>query len=319
MLSQLKAFFKLIRWPNLLILVFTQTMLNYLVIGHMFKLIHLELPLNSFDFILLVLSTVFMAAFGYIYNDVKDEEVDKINKAEKRIIGTKISKGNGLAAGRVFLVSAIGISVYLGIKLEMIQLIFLHLLIAAGLWYYSAQLKKTVLIGNVVISLFTGLSVFIVWLYHLVVLKNNPVMMVDARKITVFVTYTVLAYSVFAFLVNMIREIVKDVEDNVGDEKTGMKTFIIRYGLNKTKTLIYFILAITLALLSFTIYYAYSYNWLQLAIYLAVAVGIPMIYLFMNLKSAKNKKDFKDLSLLTKIIMIAGILSMQLFYINYGT
>ncbi len=83
MFSQLKAFFQLIRWPNLLMIVFTQMMLNYLVIGHIFKLIHLELPLASFDFSLLVLSTVFMAAFGYIFNDVMDEEVDEINKSEK--------------------------------------------------------------------------------------------------------------------------------------------------------------------------------------------------------------------------------------------
>lgn len=319
MLTQLKAFFRLIRWPNLLMLVFTQMMLNYLVIGHMFKLINLELPLNSFHFSLLVISTVFMAAFGYIHNDILDENVDVINKGEKRIINTRIDKQTALIAGRVFLLFAIGISIYLGIKLKMIQLIFLHILIAAGLWFYSTQLKKTILIGNIIISIFTGLSVFIVWLYHLVELRNNPVLMVDAQKITTFVTYTVITYSVFAFLISMIREIIKDVEDKEGDKLTGMKTFIIQFGLKKTKMLAYFLIAIMFALLLFTMYYTFSYNWNQLAIYLGIAVGIPLIYFIMNLISAKNKKDFKDLSLLAKIIMIAGILSMQLFYISYGT
>lgn len=319
MLTQLKSFFQLIRWPNLLMLVFTQMMLNYLVLGHMFKLIHLELPLESVDFTLLVLSTVFMAAFGYIFNDVKDEEVDKINKEQKRIIGKKFDKSSGLLAGWVFLIISIGISIYLGIKLQMIQLIFLHILIAVGLWYYSTQLKKTILTGNIIISLFTGISVFIVWLYHLVALKNNPIMMVDAQKIIEFATYTVIIYSAFAFIISLIREIVKDVEDKEGDEKTGMKTFVIRYGLIKTKALSFTLLGLMLLLLLFAAYMAYSYGWLQLAIYLLVAVGIPLIYFIMNLQSAQNKKDFKDLSFLAKIIMIAGILSMQLFYISYGS
>lgn len=319
MLTQLKSFFQLIRWPNLLMLVFTQMMLNYLVLGHMFKLIHLELPLESVDFTLLVLSTVFMAAFGYIFNDVKDEEVDKINKEQKRIIGKKFDKSSGLLAGWVFLIISIGISIYLGIKLQMIQLIFLHILIAVGLWYYSTQLKKTILTGNIIISLFTGISVFIVWLYHLVALKNNPIMMVDAQKIIEFATYTVIIYSAFAFIISLIREIVKDVEDKEGDEKTGMKTFVIRYGLIKTKALSFTLLGLMLLLLLSAAYMAYSYGWLQLAIYLLVAVGIPLIYFIMNLQSAQNKKDFKDLSFLAKIIMIAGILSMQLFYISYGS
>jgi len=319
MISQIKAFFQLIRWPNLLMLVFTQMMLNYLVIGHMFKLIHLELPLASIDFNLLVLSTVFMAAFGYIFNDVMDEETDEINKNDKRIIGTKISRASGLLAGRVFLLIALAIAAYLSWKLAMWQLVFVHIFIAIGLWYYSVQLKKTILIGNILISLFTGFSVFIVWLYHLVVLQSNPVLLVDAQKITEFVSATVLAYAIFAFLISLIREVIKDIEDQEGDKKAGMKTFIIQFGLKKAKSLTHGISALMLTVLILAIYISYSYNWLQLSIYLGVAVGIPLIYFMMNLRSAENKKDFKDLSFLAKIIMIAGILSMQLFYISYGT
>jgi len=319
MLSQLKSFFQLIRWPNLLMLVFTQMMLNYLVIGHMFKLIHLELPMSSQNFVLLVISTVFMAAFGYIFNDVMDEETDQINKAEKKIIGNQISKKTAIWSGSAFLVFSLLISAYLGLKLQMIQLVFVHILIAVGLWYYSTELKKTVLMGNISISLFTGMSVFIVWLYHLVALKNNPMLMVDAQKITEFVNFTVLTYSLFAFMISWIREVVKDIEDQEGDKQTGMKTFVIKYGISKTKKLLYFLLTLVLLLLLMAVYVTLHFHWTQLAIYLSVAVGIPLIYFFMNLTSANLKKDFKDLSLLAKIIMIAGILSMQLFYISYGS
>lgn len=319
MLLKLIAFFNLIRWPNLLMLGFTQMMLNYFVIGHMFQLIHLDLPLNSFNFMLLVLSTLFMAVFGYIFNDIQDEDVDEINKAEKKIIGVQINRTTALISAWTFLAFSLGISIYLGIALQMVQLIFLHFLIGVGLWYYSTHLKKTVLIGNFIISLFTGFSVFIVWLYHLAALRIDPILMVDAQRISEFVTYTVVVYSVFAFLISMIREITKDIEDKEGDERTGMKTTIIKYGLSRTKIIIYFFITLMLFLLGIIIYITYSYNWLQLAIYLLVAVGIPSLYFIMNLRTANFKKDFKDLSLLAKIIMIAGILSMQLFYISYGS
>ncbi len=309
----------MIRWPNLLMLVITQMMLNYLVIGHMFNLIHIDLPLASFDFNLLVLSTIFMAAFGYIFNDAMDEETDAINKNDMRIIGNKITRVSALLAGWIFLFLALSIATYLSWKLAMWQLIFIHISIAIGLWFYSVQLKKTVLIGNLLISLFTGFSVFIIWLYHLVVLHAHPILLVEAQKITEFVSATVLAYAVFAFLISLIREVIKDIEDQEGDKKAGMKTFVIQFGLKKTKVFTHGISSLMLTALAFAIYITYSYQWLELSIYLAVAVGIPLIYLMMNLRSAENKKDFKDLSFLAKIIMIAGILSTQLFYISYGT
>jgi 4-hydroxybenzoate polyprenyltransferase len=152
-----------------------------------------------------------------------------------------------------------------------------------------------------------------------VVIKNDPILMVDAQKITRFVTQTVVIYSIFAFIISMIREIVKDIEDKEGDEKTGTKTMIIQWGLQKTKAVIYFLIISMMSILVFTIFHVHTYQWTQLAIYLGVAVGIPLIYFLINLIKAENKKDFKDLSLLAKIIMIAGILSMQLFYISYGS
>ena len=77
-MQKIKAFFKLIRWPNLLMIMVAQSLLNYMVIGHILKLVHVDLPLTHFQFILLMISTVFMAAWGYAFNDVEDEKVDAI-------------------------------------------------------------------------------------------------------------------------------------------------------------------------------------------------------------------------------------------------
>lgn len=312
------AFFKLIRWPNLLMIMVTQSLLNYMVIGHVLNLIHVRLPLSHFDFVLLMLSTVLMAAFGYAYNDVQDEQVDRINKNDQRIIGNSITAKNGLLISIIFLLTALLPAIYLAIKLQMIQLIFLHLIIAGGLWYYSTHLKKSLLVGNIIISLFTAMSIFIVWLYHLVVLRMDPVLMIDAQKVTPFIHKIVLFYTAFAFVISMIREMVKDIEDQKGDAQFHMKTFVLKFGLPKTKIFISILVILMLLMLALAAYLSYTYDWTQLSIYLMIAVGIPLIYFLMNLKKSQNQEDYTNLSILAKIIMAAGILSMQLFYISYG-
>lgn len=317
-MTNIKAFFKLIRWPNLLMIMVTQCLLNYMVIGHVLNLIHVRLPLSNIDFILLMLSTVLMAAFGYAFNDVQDQKVDEINKNDKRIIGRTFSTKTGLRISYSLLILAILPAIYLAIKLQMIQLTFLHLLIGGGLWYYSTQLKKSLLAGNIIISLFTAFSIFIVWLYHLVVLRMDPVLMIDSQKVTPFIHQMVLFYTAFAFIISMIRELVKDVEDQKGDAQFNMKTFVVKFGIPKTKILIAGLVILMILMLALASYLSYLYHWTQLTIYLLVAVGIPLIYFLSNLKKSQNQDDFSNLSTLAKIIMAAGILSMQLFYISYG-
>ncbi|NPD44295.1 MULTISPECIES: geranylgeranylglycerol-phosphate geranylgeranyltransferase [unclassified Lentimicrobium] len=317
-MHKIKAFFKLIRWPNLLMIMVAQSLLNYMVIGRVLNLIHVDLPLYHFQFMLLMMSTVFMAAWGYAYNDVEDEKVDAINKEEKRIIGKTFSKKTGLSIAYSFLALSLIPAFYLSIQLEMIQLVFLHILIGVGLWYYSKQLKKTVLLGNIAISLFTAFSIFIVWLYHLVVLKMDSTMMVNSQKLIPFINQLVLYYSAFAFVISLIREITKDIEDKTGDAQYQMKTFVVEFGLSKTKILLYSLGILMLLMLGSAIYFSYYYQWTQLSIYLGVAIGIPLLYFLKTLKNSQSTEDFSNLSILAKVIMLAGILSMQLFYISYG-
>ena len=313
----IKNFFRLIRWPNLLMIILSQFLLQYLLIAHVFELVQMESPLTSVQFILLVLSTVLMAAFGYTYNDVQDVYVDSINKGTHRIIDLHISKKNGKKISWILLLLSLIPALYLSIELHMIQLILIHLFIALGLWHYSNKLKQKALGGNILISIFTAFSIYIVWLYHLVALKNNAVLIVDGRTVIPFINKLVIAYSLFAFIISLIRELVKDVQDMQGDASRNMKTFVIRFGIHHTKILIQLLCFIMLAMTLAAAYYSYSYHWYQLSIYFLVAVGIPLVYFSFSLKKSQNTQDFTNLSSLAKIVMLAGILSMQIFYITY--
>ena len=161
------------------------------------------------------------------------------------------------------------------------------------------------------------MSIYIIWIYQLAALRIQPVLMVDGRKVIAFIHVLVLAISVFAFIISFMREMVKDVEDIVGDRKNGFKTFAVLYGAQKTKAFVCVLSLITMVLAWVSIYYTYVYHWTKLSVYLLVAIVIPLFYFIIYLNKSKKKEDFKDLSTLAKIIMLAGILSMQVFYISY--
>jgi len=314
---KITAFFKLIRWPNLLMIILSQLLLQYMLIAHVFALIQIDTPLSHLQFFLLMMSTVFMAAYGYAFNDVQDVSVDTINKDHKRIIEKSINKKSGLRIAWTFLFLSFIPAIYLGFSLQMLQLIAIHIFIAFGLWYYSTDLKKQVLSGNILISLFTAFSIAIVWLYHLVALHNDPVAMIDSQSILPFINKLIIGLSFFAFIISFIREIIKDLEDIKGDKRKSLKTFPIVFGLEKSKALILILSVIMIVSTAYAAYFAFTLHLVKLSIYLLVAVGVPLSYLISNLLKSNSKTDFTDLSTLAKIIMLAGILSIQIFYINY--
>ena len=316
-MSKITAFFKLIRWPNLLMIILSQVLLQYMLITHVFSLIHIDSPLSHWQFFLLMMSTVFMAAYGYAFNDVQDVTIDTINKDHKRIIEKSISRKSGLRIAWVSLFFSFLPAIYLAFTLQMLQLIAIHLFIAFGLWYYSTDLKKQILSGNIIISLFTAFSISIVWLYHLVAIHNNPTAIIDGQSVIPFINQLILGLSFFAFIISFIREIIKDLEDIEGDKKRDLKTFPIVYGLKKSKLLIISLSLIMIVSTAYAAYYSYAHHLLKVSIYLLIAVGIPLIYLISNLLKSRTKDDFSDLSTLAKIVMVAGILSIQIFYINY--
>ncbi|MFN7328813.1 MAG: geranylgeranylglycerol-phosphate geranylgeranyltransferase, partial [Bacteroidota bacterium] len=156
------------------------------------------------------------------------------------------------------------------------------------LWLYSNNLKRQPLIGNMVVSFLTGLSVFIlVFLYE----QLFPL---------------VVAYSLFAFFMTLIREVVKDMEDVKGDNSFGCKTLPIVWGIRKTKLFLY---AVT-AVFSATVVWM---DFFQLGIplvYFVPLLFLPMAVLMVRLVRADTKSQFYQLSQLCKVIMLLGIVSM---------
>jgi 4-hydroxybenzoate polyprenyltransferase len=308
---------KIIRLPNLLIIILTQYLLRICIIGTFYGLNATKTAFGHFDFALLVLSTLLIAAGGYVINDYFDVEVDKVNKPGKTIVGKALTHQSAYFYYWVLTIAGVLIGFYLSFRVKYFMLGFIFVSIAMMLWFYSAQYKKTAFWGNFVISLLSAMVVLIVWLFEFFALRANPINYTEAMKQLELISIVVAAYAIFAFLVSMIREILKDIEDLEGDKAAGYKTLPAAIGIKGAKRFAIIITCITIILLAICQYFLFEIKLMLVFWYLLIAVQLFLIYLAYIIVKAKTREDFHFLSNAAKIIMVAGILSMQLFYISY--
>jgi 4-hydroxybenzoate polyprenyltransferase len=271
----LTAFLRLTRFWNLVIIGLAQYFTAFFLVG----------PETALDWRLLILSvsTVIIAAAGYIINDYYDVKIDLINKPERVVVGQSITRRYAILFHTFLSFTGVALGFLLSWKIAAINFFSAFLL-----WFYSNNLKRQPFVGNLAVALLTGLSIALInWLY-----KTDYII--------------INIYAAFAFFMTLVREVIKDMEDLKGDVTYGCKTLPIVLGIRKTKIVLYALLAsfVTIVLL---IHYVST----PLPIYyFVIFLFTPLLILFIRLLRADTKNDFYNLSTLSKIIMLLGILSM---------
>lgn len=323
-LRSMRDFLKLIRFPNLLILAFTQYVIRWFMLApyiakNRFELDYsvIRFQITEFDFFLLVLSTVLIAAAGYIINDYFDIRIDEVNRPATNLVGKTIKRRVAIVAHTAMNILGVLLGLWISWKYDMFRAgSFIYLAAPALLWFYSTSLKRQFLIGNIVIALLSSLIPLLGVIYELTAISRAFPTLVQQRILQLDLPLTfALGYTLFAFLVSLIREVVKDIEDYEGDMEYGCKTLPIVLGINRAK---WVVTGLAVGLMSALIYIQYA--WWELEqwsffMYVLVLLQIPVIYLIYRNQTAKGKKDWKFLSALLKYIMIAGV-SFLFLYAN---
>lgn len=299
------------------IIVLTQYLLRICIIGTYFGFSGVGPALSEFNFFLLVLSTVLIAAGGYVINDIFDVKTDEINKPDKILINKSIPISVAYRLYYSLTVAGTLIGFYVAFAVQYFILGFIFVATVLLLWYYSSKYQKKVLWGNIFISGLSAMVIIIVWLFELYALRVDILTYTDVMKQIRVVSIIVAAYGLFALLVSMIREITKDVEDLEGDKSAAYTTLPIVVGVKKTKLLINVLIIASVLFLAIAMYLLYLKGIMLVFWYLLVAVQSLFLFLLYNTIKAESKEDFQFLSNACKIIMVAGILSMQLFYISF--
>ncbi len=340
-MSPFVAFIKLIRLPNLLIIVATQYAIRYAIIGpFLYKfsgdqdINQVGLQMSDLNFFLLSLSTVMVAAAGYIINDYFDVKVDRVNRPETILVGKHIKRRVAMGAHIVISSIAVLIGVYLAYIMGNWKLALIQVLSVGALWYYSTMFKKQVLVGNLIVALLAALVPLVAGLYELILQHQNSDNTVNAllfyleeetpfeliefqlNRLLTSILYWTLGFSLFAFLSTVVREIIKDVEDYEGDKKYFSNTLAVVYGKKKATYVAQIFAVIMIVAIGYLQHHQLQAKDTGSFMYFLFAVQVPLGYIIYKLYQAKEKKDYTQLSKYMKLVMLMGIVYSLFFYYN---
>lgn len=301
-------YLKLIRFQNLLMIALMQCIIRY---GFL-KLQKVELALADWQFALLVLSTVFIAAGGYIINDIMDQETDSINRPNQVIVGRSISESMAYNLYFGFTIAGALIGFYLSNLIYRDNFFGIFIITSLLLYIYATSFKQIAVIGNILVSLALALSVIIVGLFDIIPATDQ----VNRFQMMLWLEL-LFDYAVFAFLLNFIREIIKDLEDIKGDYNQGMRTLPIVLGVSRTAKVVAVITVIATVILLWYINNHLMNSGLYIAtIYALVFLVSPLIFAVVKVWTAATQKEFHLLSNVIKAVIFFGILFILIVNLN---
>ena len=291
----------------------------------------LKFQISEFDFFLLVMSTVLIAAAGYIINDYFDVRIDEVNRPSTNLVGKTIKRRVAMVTHMAFNVVGVLIGLWISWKYDVFKAgSFIFIAAPALLWFYSTSLKRQFLIGNVIIALLSGLIPLIAVIFELMAIARSLQAAelsteIIGRMHLIIPAFFAVAYSLFAFLVTLIREIIKDIEDFEGDMEYGCKTLPIVMGISKAKSVVMGLCAVLIGGLAYVLYKWNEANELQAAQdesgnfpayffgYVIVMLIIPTGYLMYRVYKSTTRRNWRFLSGYLKYIMVAGVSFLFLY------
>jgi 4-hydroxybenzoate polyprenyltransferase len=317
-------FFKKIRWVNLLIIAFTMYAIRFGVLYPFFKYNNLELQLNEFYFVLLVLAAVFIAAGGYIINDFFDKKIDELNnpiKTEDELEEEGDDTEETFCCRKAMrfynIFTIIGVSLGTIVSLLINQYMFstIFFLVAGLLWFYSSSYKLIPLLGNVIVAILSALVPMLVVVFEVpLIIEKYKDLFIENNSNLMIIMYFVGGFAAFAFLLTLIREIVKDIEDVVGDKVFVKKTIPVVFGKTFASVFSGIICAITISFL----YYIQTHYIVDIISfwYILILLIAPLSYVIFRLIANTTKDGMHLTSTILKIIMLSGISYSLIIYLS---
>ncbi len=314
----MRDFMKLIRWPNLLIVILTMVLMRYAVIEALISQIGIipltgsgeqtpmVLQLPWYYFMLLVAATVFITAGGYVINDYFDIKTDLINKEGKVIVSTKIPRRQAMLWHTILNIAGVSAGFYISWKAGYLWIGLLFLMVSGLLYFYSATYKRQFLVGNIIVAFLTALVPFLVIIYEWAFIYRYYAVNALEMPGLSFLFFWIGGFSLFAFLTTLTREIIKDIEDFEGDSTYGSNTMPIVLGIPASKIIVTILIGITITML-YLVWGFFVTDKITL-IYISVFVVLPLLYVIFLLFRSIGKKHIHMASTVMKVVMLTGIL-----------
>jgi 4-hydroxybenzoate polyprenyltransferase len=299
-------YLNLIRYKNLIMIALMQIILVFSFL----KIQNIEVAMADWQLALLVLSTICIAAGGYIINDIFDQDADAKNKKNGNIVGKSITENFAYNLYVVFTLTGVGIGFYLSRLIFRPGFVIVFILCASLLYIYASYFKQILLVKNIVVALMLSLSILIIGLFEIFPAtdQNNQLKMSLVMSV-------LFDFATIAFILNFIREIIKDLEDIEGDRIQEIGTLPIALGITTTKNILFGISFIPILGILYYVY-EYLFQLTYATVFIFLFLLGPLLYFTITLWNAQTKKDFSHLSTILKFIIFFGILAIGTIGIN---
>lgn len=311
-MNRIKAFFKLVRWSNLLMIALMMLLVYYCLMSPLSSSGMMGVMPPSPAFMLLVLSILFIVAGGYVINDIFDIDIDKNNKPERLLVTKSFSEKEAKVFYVVLTIlgvaSALASSLIIA-KTKFLTLFALLLLLIGILYSYSSTYKRKLVVGNIIVAISVAFAVFLPWLFEMLYLSNNILLLSASKEVMMGILPYVMIYTAFAFFMTLIREIVKDAEDAAGDSLTHCRTIPIVYGIKKMNIILLVLAVLTWSLLLyFQIILLKTQSYITLGMMFVIWNIIPIM--ISQLFTKNTTINYHAFSVVLKLLMLLGVLSM---------
>lgn len=255
-------------------------------------------------YFLLSLSFLCVTAFGNIHNDLCDIETDRLNKGNDRIIGQAITKSMAVWWAVAFYVDGLLLALVYSFLHDEFRFAAFYILFSSLLIVYNKKLKCLPVIGNLVVALLCGCVI----LTPIVIASLGPHHTVDQLQEEVLL---LVSFAFFAFVINFLRELVKDLEDLYGDAQTGCKTLPVAVSVRFSHIVVLVIsLFFLFALICFG-YFILVKKSMLIGLVLTVMLVMPFYFFYHTMKTSDYEKSQSWL----KIEMLLGLLALIIFAI----
>ncbi|MFK5974105.1 MAG: geranylgeranylglycerol-phosphate geranylgeranyltransferase [Flavobacteriaceae bacterium] len=286
LLLKLLSLFSVVRGYNIVMVVLAQYLASIYILAYDLPLRNVVFDLNLF---MIVVASAMIIASGYIINNFYDAEKDLINKPRKSMLDQLVSQRFKLTTYFILNFLAVFAASYVSFR----AVIFFSAYIF-GIWFYSHKVKKVPFAGNFVSAILAISPFFAVFVYY----KN-------------FET-AIFLHAMFLFLLILIREMIKDLENIIGDMAQNYKTIPILYGARTSKILISVLILLTLIPSLLLVYY-FDVGYMYL--YFVGSIVLLILFMMMLWKS-KTKMHYVGLHNILKLIIIVGVFSILLINVD---
>lgn len=302
---------QLVRWSNLFFLGALIYVMEKWVVVPILDDVAFGEQLPWYILLLIAAATILIAAGGYVINDYFDIKIDRINRPDQLIVTQYISKENAMRLS----IGLSGVGMVCGLLaawlLRSSTIAILFAIIPGLLWFYSSSYKRLLIVGNVTIALLSALSPMMVAIANVAQLQLKYSTILPYTTLEHDIYAWVGGFSLFAFLLTWIREIVKDLQDQMGDRELECHSMPIVWGNIVTKIVVTALIVLTTVLIGWFWYslLPFDHSWQSFSTrYIVLAIIIPLWGALWLLWAAKIPSDYRTCQQVLKLTMFLGML-----------